>query len=244
MVKLMGENQVGLARFDQHTVELVGIGCPMPQAVVELCVQPAHYKQDLKAAARAHRSHALLYYEGRESDPLDQYVALAVVGGVLAEHGAIVVLNESAHTSFPANALAAQGGGEDMLELLRTLPLLILYCGFVKYDQEGVPKVWMRSFGNHLFGLPDLAYLAEGHHQGQWVFDLFCNVLAYLRNTGARLAPRHTSQVGDNIFVRFRSPRKEESFLDSEGEMLVLEQIGAGEVNRWVVEGGKLWGWR
>jgi Domain of unknown function (DUF4261) len=99
-----------------------------------------------------------------------------------------------------------------MMELLRTLPLSILYCGFVKIEAPGVPGVWMRTYGAPLLGLPDLAAHAKGHEEGQRYFGLFENVFAYLRETGAALAAGHTMEVGDDDFLRFRAPGAGEKF--------------------------------
>jgi hypothetical protein len=221
---------LGLLGWGEHVVRFVGFNTAMPPDVVEKCVQPAHFGQDLKAQARAHKSHLLLYYAGRETDPLKQYVALAATAGVLASQGAIVVLNESAHTAFPCSALAKNDG--DMLELLESLPIPILYSGFVKFDVQGVQGTWMRTFGNHLLGLPDFALLAKGHHEGQMTFDMFCNLLSYLRSSGATFAPGHTTQVGEDAFLKIRSPKKEEYFLENPGTMLVLERISRNEINQ------------
>jgi hypothetical protein len=221
---------IGLLGWDEHVVRLVGFDAPMPQPVVEKCVQGAHYGADLKAKARVHKSHVILYYAGQESSPLEQYVALAAVAGVLARYGAIVVVNESGHTSFPADALA--GGEGDMMELLRSLPIPILYSGFVKFDVKGVQGVWMRTFGNHLLGLPDFAHLAKGHHEGQVTFDMISTLLSYLVSSGATIAPGHTMETGPDTFLKARSPNPDEYFLESEGEMLVLEKISEGETNR------------
>jgi len=221
---------IGLLGWGEHVVRLVGFDVPMPTEVVEKCVQGAHYGADLKAKARAHKAHLILYYAGKEPNPLEQYVALASAAGVLAQHGAIVVLNETGHTSFPAEALA--WGEGDRLELLRTLPIPILYSGFVKFDVEGVQGVWMRTFGNHVLGLPDFAHLAKGHDEGQATFDLICSLLSYLLSSGATFAPGHTMEVGPDAFLRIRTPRPDEYFLESDGEMLVLEKISNPEARR------------
>jgi hypothetical protein len=222
---------LGLAGWGKHVIKLVGFDVPMPREVVERCVQPSHYGPDLKQKARAHQAHVIVYYAGYEASPLEQYVALAVVAGTLASHGAIVVVNESAHTSFPASPLAVGAAEGDALEDLRTLPLLLLYCGFVKMD--GDPRgVWMRTYGNHLLGLPDLAHLAEGHHQGQMIFDLFSNVLSYLLSSQAHFDAGHTMQMGAGTFMRLRAPTPEEPFLDSAGKLFVAEFISEGEINR------------
>lgn len=219
----------GLLGWGAHVVRIVGFDDPMPPDVVETCVQPAHFGPDLKARARAHKSHLLLYYAGTEPDPLNQYVALAAVAGALSKLGAIVVLNESAHSAFPAAALGEIQG--DRMALLQSMPIPMLYSGFVKVDVQGVSGTWMRTFGNHLLGLPDFAHLAQGHHEGQTTFDMFCNLLSYLRSSGATFAPGHTTQVGENTFLKFRAPQSSEYFLENPGPLLVLEKIAKNAIN-------------
>jgi hypothetical protein len=221
---------LGLLGWGEHVVRLVGFGVPMPAPVVERCLQPAHFGQELKVRARAHMSHVLMYYAGKESDSHRQYVALAAVAGVLSAHGAIVVVNETGHTSFPCAALQEIQG--DRLELLEEMPLLMLYAGFVKFDIEGLDGTWMRTFGNSVLGLPDFAMLTKGHHEGQATFDRFENLLSYLRSSRATFAPGHTMQIGEGQFLKARAPKEQEYFLESEGEMLVLETISRNEINR------------
>ncbi len=222
----------GMVGWGKHVVRCVGFNLPMPAAAVEACVAPSHYLKDLKERARAHKAHVILYYAGYDSSPLEEYVALAATAGVLGRLGAIVVLNEAGHTSFPAAALSGSGSEGDIMELLRTLPLPILYCGFVKHEVEGIPGVWMRTYGAPLLGLPDFAAHAAGHHAGQRYFDIFDSILGYLRKSGAQLGAGHTMQLGEEEYLRFRKPREEEGFLRSDGELFVAELIGPGEINR------------
>jgi Domain of unknown function (DUF4261) len=204
----------------------------MPSEAVEACVAPSHYPEELKQRARAHKAHIILYYAGYESSPVEQYVALAATAGVLARFGAIVVLNESGYTSFRAFALSGLATEGDVMDLLRTLPLPVLYCGFVKHEVEGIPGVWMRTYGAPLLGLPDFAAHASAHHGGQRFFGMFNHVLGYLRESGAHLAAGHTLQIGEDEWLRVRHPTDGEGFLVSEGNLLVVEIIGADEINR------------
>jgi hypothetical protein len=221
---------IGVVGWEKHVVKLFGVSAPMPSESVELCVRPAHYKQELKQEALRHRAHVLLFYAGYEEAAYEQYVALAAVAGALAEHGAVTVLNEPARASFPAAGLA-RAGADDTMALLHGL-LLLLYCGFLKYEVQDVPGVWMRTHGCPLLGLPDLAYHAEGHYQGQQTFDTFQSVLGYVLNSGAELGAGHTMQVGEGTFLRLRLPTQDESFLDGEGALFVAETIRADQVNR------------
>jgi hypothetical protein len=115
--------------------------------------------------------------------------------------------------------------------MLRAMPIPLLYGGFVKIEIEDEPGVWMRTFGNVLLKLPDLAIKAEGHHHGSETFDMFANMLSYLRESGAVFAPGHTMQIGAETHLRLRAPTEAEWYLQSDGEMLVAERIGPAEVN-------------
>jgi hypothetical protein len=225
---------LGLAGWGRHVVQLVGFSAPAPAQVVEDCVAPAHYKPELKRQAREHKAHVILYYAGYEESPYEQYVALTAVAGALAEQGALLIANEVARTSFPAQALrrSAASSDEVIMELLRGQLLLLLYCGFVKCHVQDVPGVWMRTYGCERLGLPDLAYHAESHAQGQNTFDIFANVLGYVLNSGAELGAGHTMQVGETTFMKLRAPTQDEGFLDSEGELFVAEMIPADQINR------------
>jgi hypothetical protein len=221
---------LGLFAWGLHVVKLVAFPGQMPAATVDASVRPAHFDQAFKEFAYRHTAHALLYYTGYDADPLEQYVATAACAAALARFGAGVVLNETARTALPAAVLLPHDeDAGDMLAALRGLPLPLLFCGFVKLEVEGEPGVWMRTFGCHRFGLPDLAFRADGHHQGTDTFELFSNVLAYLRQTGKQLAPGHTMRVGDDDFLRLREPAEPEWYLDSEGRTLVVERVGSGE---------------
>jgi len=222
----------GLAGWDKHVIQIVGFDLPMPAEVVELCVAPSHYPQALKDRARAHQSHVLLWYAGREESVIEQFVALAAFAGVLERFGAIVVLNESARTSFPAAALSGKDIEGDMMELLRTLPLPVLFCGFVKYDIPNDTHVWMRTYGAHVLDLPDFAVYTNGHQEGQRYCDMFDSIMHYMLNTGKRLAPGHTMQLGAHEYLRCRAPKKDEPWLESKGETLVVEVIRADQINR------------
>ena len=222
---------LGMAGWDKHVVRLVGFNAPYPNDALETCVAPAHYPAAVKDEVRAHASHIILYYAGFETDPLEQYVALAAVAGALTGFRALAVLNEHAHTSLPAGVFAAESLGEESMDLLRTLPLNMLYCGFVKYEVEGVQGVWMRTYGADAFGLPDFAALATGHDQGETYSTMFNNIMTYMLESGAELAAGHTMQIGEDAYMKLREPAKEEYYLDGPGQVLVAEIITADQIN-------------
>lgn len=214
--------EVGVARWGKHKVQVVLFGVRMPSTVVEQCVAPAYYGAELKTQAREHTAHALLFYVGEEPDPLEQYVALAVLAVALAKEGALVVLNESAHTSFPTRPLVPDKG-EDLLEQLRTMPLTALYVGFVKLQAPKAQGVWMRTHGAPRMGLPDLAWHAQSDAEAYDTFQLFSGLLEYLRASGARFDEGHTAEW-QRRHVKIRKPRwRERKFLGSPGQLFVLE---------------------
>jgi hypothetical protein len=223
---------MGLLAWERHVVKLVGFTSPMPADAVKACVQPAHFASQFKELAYGHKSHVMLYYAGYELDPLEQYVALAAAAGSLAYFGASFVLNETARTAIPAAVLHPHDeDAGDMLGALRGFPLPLLYCGMVKMQVEGEPGVWMRTYGAHRFGLPDLSLLAAGHEETPAAFELFGNLLGYLRTSGKQFIPGDTLRIADDAYLRLRARTPEEWYLESEGEMLVADRVSAAEAN-------------
>lgn len=224
---------MGLVAWGPHVIKLVAFTHPMPEGPVRSCVQPAHFAPEYKEVAYRHQAHVVLYYAGYDQDTLEQYVALAAVAGVLTMFGAVFTLNENARTAIPAPVLMPhEEDGGNMLAALRGLPLTLIYCGFVKLEVEGQPGVWMRTYGCHRFGLPDLSIRADDHEFARFAFELFGNALAYLRTSGQRFAPGHTMQVGEDMFLRLRARTPDEWYLDSEGEMLVADRVAGLETVR------------
>ncbi len=217
---------MGLLGWDRHVVKVVGFTAPMPAEAVKACVQPAHFDPRYKPLAYEHQAHLMLYYAGYDRDPLEQYVALAAAAGSLAYFGGTFVLNEIARTAIPAAVLHPHEEDQgNMLGALRRLPLLLVYCGFVHFEVDGVPGIWMRTYGCDRFALPDFALRGDDRKTIQFTFELFNNLLAYARESGTRFVPDSRFQLDDDLFFRLRARGAEEWYLESEGEMLVAERI-------------------
>ncbi|MEE9334906.1 MAG: DUF4261 domain-containing protein [Granulosicoccaceae bacterium] len=222
---------IGLIGWGEHVVKIVGFDQPMPADVLESSVLPSHYDEALKSEARAHKSHLLLYYQGYDNNPVNQYASMALIGGFLSCVGAIIVVNESACTSLPAGALNGDTTKGDIVSILENFPLTALYCGLVKYEVEDIDGVWLRTYGCPLLGLPDLASLADDHSGSEEVFDIFNNVLSYLLDSGVQFVAGNTMQVGEDLFMKLRLASADEYYLESEGELFVAEFISASEIN-------------
>jgi hypothetical protein len=224
---------IGLIGWGRHAIKLVGFQSPLDAKRVMECVQTSHYHTELKEEAYRHAAHVILHYAGYEPDSLEQHAALAATAAALTRFGAIVVMNETAHTSIPAVAFLPHEEDEgDTLRAIRTLPIPLIYAGFVLFEIEGEAGVWMRTYGCHALRLPDLAMRAVGHHKASSTLDLFSNMLAYLRASAKTFAPGDTMGIGDGRFFRFRTPTADEWFLESAGEMLVVEEIDPAEVHQ------------
>lgn len=224
---------LGLFAWGRHVVKFVGFAGPMPADAVRACVRPAHFAQEFKRLAYDHTSHAMLYYAGYERDPLEQYVALAAAAACAAYFGGSFILNETARTAIPAPVLHPhEEDAGDVLAALRGLPLLMIYCGFVHFEVEGEPGLWTRTYGCDRFGLPDFAHRTADRSRVEFTFQAFNNMLAYLRETGTSFGPGSRMQLADDLFFRLRARTPEEWYLESEGEMLVAEPIGAEEAHR------------
>ena len=211
-----------LVSWGKHVVRLIGFNAPFPADVLETCVAPAHYSQDIKDQIRKNDSHVILYYKGNDEDVLEQYLALSRLAACFDEFNALAVINENAHSSLPTNVLSDLLSDENSAKsLCDCLPLF--FCGFVKYILEDAKGVWMRTYNADAFGLPDFAVLANNHDEGSYYFDMFGNILSYLRQSGATMNPGDTMEIGDNKMLSLRAPQKDEYFLKDKGNVLVVE---------------------
>ncbi|WP_295842961.1 DUF4261 domain-containing protein [uncultured Apibacter sp.] len=211
-----------LVSWGKHVVRLIGFNEPFPADVLETCVAPAHYSQDIKDQIRKNDSHVILYYKGNDEDALEQYLALSRLAACFDEFNALAVINENAHSSLPTNVLSDLLSDENSAKSLSDcLPLF--FCGFVKYILEDAKGVWMRTYNADAFGLPDFAVLANNHDEGSYYFDMFGNILSYLRQSGATMNPGDTMEIGDNKMLLLRAPQKDEYFLKDKGNVLVVE---------------------
>lgn len=212
--------QMARVRWEKHTMHVAFFSEPMPPGMLEQTVDFALLDEALKARARAHTAHAILVYKGEEQDPLEQYRVLAKLVAALVPLGAIVAVNPNGFTSYPAHDLTARPG-EDLDEMLRTLPLMALFVGFVRVQVEGVKGIWIRTCGAPLLNMPDLAMHTRDHEEGPRAFLIFKNIFAAMRDSGVRFSPGDMVDDGE-VQWKFRKPHRKERFLHS-ARMLVLE---------------------
>jgi hypothetical protein len=219
---------VASVRFGQHEVRVRAVDEPLPEALAEPCIQLAHYDEQAKDEARRHGCFVVCEHAPGPLFVVAEARAVALVAAAVARLGGVAIANLAAKTSVPAAMFAEVTG--DMVEFVEALPLLILSLGFAKYTVAGREGVWMRTHGGAAMGLPDLARLAPSHLEGQRTFALFNATLVYLVESRAAMAPGDVAQLADGSIVRFRAPSPIESFLEGEGTILVVEELGPGEV--------------
>ena len=211
-----------LVSWGKHIIRIIGLNAPYPKDVLELCVAPASYSQEIKQQVYESDSHLLLYYVGYEQDVLEQYLALTRLAACFEQFNALAVINEDAHTSLPINFINELASEKDGLTSLgECLPLL--FCGFVKYEIENIKGIWMRTYGANKFGLPNFAALANSYEESEYYFDMFSNILNYLRQSQAIMNPGDTMEMGDNRMMSLRAPQDDEYFLKDQGDLLVIE---------------------
>lgn len=210
---------------DNHKVRVFGVDAPVPDAVIQTCVMPAHYDSAFKEQIINHQSHIILFYENNNTPMLEQYAVLTAIAAALVPLGAIGVLNETAHTSFPAQFLISPSDANtDRMEYIRAIPLLILYCGLVHYQLESGEQ-WSRTYGAEKFNLPNLAVRITDAINNLNVFSFFSSILDYCAQDGNLPQPGHTSEYEGYHFT-IRSPHGNEYyFQDEEGQVLVFEPM-------------------
>jgi hypothetical protein len=213
--------QLARVRWEKHTVHVGFFETPMPPGMLEQTVDFALLDETLRARARAHTAHAVIVYKGEEKDPLEQYTVLAKIVAALVPLGAIVAVNPNGFTSYPAHDLTARPG-EDLDEMLHTLPLMALFVGFVRVQVAGVKGIWIRTCGAPLLDMPDLAMHTRDYEEGPRAFLIFKNIFAAMRDSGVRFSPGDMVDDGE-VQWKFRKPRGKEGFLHS-SRMLVLER--------------------
>lgn len=216
----MGVGQTVRVQWERHTVLMAMIQVPLTAQTLEWTLSVSLHEEELMTQVRAHAAHATLAYRGQETDPLEQYLALTTIAIGLTRLGAILMMNIGARTSCPAQPLLPRPG-EDLMHVLRTLPVTVLFVGFIKMEFQNTEGVWMRTCGAPLMDLPDLAMLARSHDESRTVFYMFNDIFMAMRSAKLRFKEGDMVQL-EELNWRFRKPRPHEKFLESP-RMIVLE---------------------
>lgn len=161
---------------------------------------------------------------------LTAYIRLTAIAAILAARGAVIISNINGYTSFPAEqimGILARASNNNWLASIAQMPLLFLYSGLVALTFDNQRTLWLRTYGNHLFDLPDLGTaiaLAELTDQVPVTQSAFDNVMRYMLESGKRVFPGQIID-GDSLKVQVKAQPdfNDELFYQSPSGLLCLE---------------------
>lgn len=206
-------------RLRGQALRVVSVGVPLPVELLDQCLPVAHLRPDQKEQLESHAAHALVVHEGGEVG-VEGLVALYQTAWALRDDAMLGVINPVTWMCLTTEMLAETLKPE-FVAAVRASPAesLALWLGFVKlFKPDG--GTWLVTRGGWLVGLPDLAWLARDLDETDAVFSMFAGILDYAFTSEARLAPKHTIELGDRA-LRLRTPYE---YVDTIGEdTLVIE---------------------
>lgn len=206
--------------------EVAHIGfCDHPHAPgqdLEEAIAGGQYGADIKKAAREHRAFIEICLLSENLPVLDRMAILGGLAGALTDSGSLVVAHKAAHSSLPAAALARDEAHRDPMNIIRAIPPPLLFCGFVKYEVEGLPGIWMRTLRADLIGLPDFAANVPDHDWGNKVLETITSLYGHIEQTGAVFHPGDTASLSADVNLTFEAPNPELEFLAARSDLLVI----------------------
>jgi len=231
-VKVQAESASGGVidlQFNDHRLQLVAFTVPIPAIETEYPLQVAHLRPEHKEQLRQHRAHIIIYHKGGSESAVEQFIALYQTAFACNALGLVGVINP--HTWMcMITSMLAQTISPAFLTSFRESPAasMGLWLGYNKYFKPD-NEVWFATRGASLFQIPDFAYLGP-LSEGDRALHMFGTLISYVFQTKARLAPGHTIQLPDNIYLRFGKVSEYKEFLGQ--DTLILERINASEINQ------------
>ncbi|WP_176461670.1 DUF4261 domain-containing protein [Anaeromicrobium sediminis] len=222
-----GENILSVIEFDDHKIKLVGFNGPLPSNTINHTVNCSYWKPDEKEVMRNHKAHIICYYHGKNSDPIEKYIALYKVAYAFMENGLIGLINEDAWTcnlAYVIDDLMNEG----MLEECRNVPPLLLWTNLVKMPTES--GTWMFTKGNHIFGVNDFAYKGDMSKASE-VNEIFNNIFYYIYENKVNVEVGHTLQIKEDVYLKFEKVTEEKEYIEGPLGTLVIERINPNDIN-------------
>ncbi|MGF1505732.1 MAG: hypothetical protein ACFB51_11485 [Anaerolineae bacterium] len=196
---------------------------PLDREVMRYSGGASNLNEAAKGPLRTHRAYALVSVAG-EARPIEKMACLLKVTAGLVAQGAVGAANHETWSAFVPEIfglLDEPGFWQDLRA--KGIPA-VLTTGFVKVNVS-TDELWFITRGHRLYGLPELAYRAQGHQEAEGIFDVFTNIFHYMFDTGTVLHVGDTMEMDERTgqVMRFQAPPAEAAFLESPTGTLVTE---------------------
>lgn len=220
--KCLGECQLG-----EHTIQIIGVAQPLPNAIVDRTIHVTHWHPQIKSAMRQHAAHLKLLYTGAHPDPIEKMIALYKLAHAFENENFLGIANEKAWTAHPAGEFLSP---EMILSYRREFPFF-LWIGYVKFYMDK-NRYWLSTRGHHIFDVPDLACFIESEEMAAGIPDQFANIFYYLYENDVVVAAGDTLEIGQTgQYLRFSEAPEDADFLMGPSGTLVIEKISPKEAS-------------
>jgi len=217
----------GLAATDAYKIKLDF--CKRRLSEKEMAQISAHVRlvPDAAENIELHSAYIELSVEPNQAKPLEAYQILTFLGLMLSTQKGLVIANVNGFTSFSSAGLQQILADEDWMDAIENMPPLFLYSGPVIHEFDDNEMLWMRSYGNHLFDIPDLGTLFSPHIVQQYVpmtLTVFDNIMTYMIDTGTKVEAGHTMESETvTILLTSQSAKPDQYYYQSPSGMLRVE---------------------
>ncbi len=196
------------------------------QELAQIC---AHIRLVPDAAEKIeqHGSYIELSVEPNPAKPLEAYQVLTFLACMIATHSGLIIANINGFASFNAVQMLTLFADDDWLDAIENMPPLFLFSGPVIHEFDDNDLLWMRSYGNHLLGIPDLGTIISKEILQEYVpmtLEVFDNIMSYMIESGSKVEPGHTMESETVVInVREQPAKPDEYFYQSPSGMLRIE---------------------
>lgn len=231
IVGLDGKEKKLFARavVEGEVFELVGMGAPLPQNIIDYTIGCAYGVPEEIAAMRSHGAHILVFYRGESTDRMTIFNAYKKLAYGFLAQGLLGIANPYSWNVIGASMIKGMLEDAETKAFAET-PAMMIWRSFIKVPYND--GFWFVTKGNNLFGINEYAYFGK-MEEAQEVYDYFENIFSYAYEDKAVIAVGDTIQIGEDTYLRFKAVEELPEVLNGEMmETLVLERISAEEINQ------------
>lgn len=217
----------GVAGTDANKIKLSF--CDRELQERELAQISAHVRlvPDAAAGIEKHAAFIDLSVEPNPAKPLEAYQELTFLACMIALREGLVIANINGFTSFSGPGMLQLLADNDWSDAIQEMPPLFLFSGPVLHEFDNNTNLWMRSYGNHLLGIPDLGTIIPTEIIQEYVpmtLQVFDNMMSYMIESGNKVEPGHTMETDSVLIKIFDQPANpDEYFYQSPSGMLRVE---------------------